>query len=243
MVLKRKQQVCGKDQRMSEGSIFPDVQEPNNQEPQDDLAHAESVVPGISPGSYNVFRHENQYRRDRISRHKRWLNSIVHECPMPHTAYRIGVYIRYYNQTKYDNYLDYHKKQFEDTISLCPKWELVDFYVDEGMSAPSMENAKEWCRLLNDCFTGRVNLIVTQKVSNVSRKPEELAFISRILAAQEQPVGIYFISEDLFTLASYYRQDLRETGFLPEGWKVLPQDGLDIPNLQDGEKSSELLIE
>ena len=228
---------------MSEVSSPPDVQEANDQGAQNELAHTESTVPGIPSGSFNVFRNENQYRSDRISRHKRWLNSIVHECPMPYSAYRIGVYIRYYNQTKYDNYLDYHKKQFEDTISLCPKWELVDFYVDEGMSAPSMENAREWCRLLNDCFSGRVNLIVTQKVSNVSRKPEELAFISRILAAQKQPVGIYFISEDLFTLASYYRQDLRETGFLPESWKVLPQDELDNPNLQDGEKRSELLID
>ena len=193
----------------------------------------------------NVFRHESaqeRYRRDRISHHKHWLDSFTHECPMPYTAYRIGVYIRYYNQTKHDNYLDYHKKQFIDTIDLCPHWELIDFYVDEGMTAPSMENAKEWCRLLNDCMSGRVNLIVTQKVSNISRKPEELTFISRILAAQSQPVGIYFISEDLFTLASYYQQDLHETGFLPEGWKILAADELDVPLLQDGESVSELLV-
>ena len=145
---------------------------------------------------------------------------------MPYTPYRIGVYIRYFNQTKYENYLDYHKQEFADTIGLCPKWQLVDFYVDEGMSAPSMEHAKEWCRLLNDCFSGRVNLIVTQKVSNVSRKPEELAFISRILSTQPEPIGIYFISEDLFTLASYYQQDLKDVEFLPSpDWQLLPEEG------------------
>lgn len=194
----------------------------------------------------NVFRKENtqeREQRDRVRQHKQWLDEITHEYPMPYTQYRIGVYIRYFNQTKYENYLDYHKKEFIDTIGLCPNWKLIDFYVDEGMSAPSMENAKEWCRLLNDCFSGRVNLIVTQKVRNVSRSPEEIAFISRILAAQDYPVGIYFISEDLFTLASYYQQDLHEKGFLPKGWQVLPTDELDIPDLQDGDGRRGLLIE
>jgi hypothetical protein len=46
-----------------------------------------------------------------------------------------------------------------------------------------MENAKEWTRLLEDCFDGKVDLIITQKVSNVSKKPSEISFCARILAA------------------------------------------------------------
>ena len=120
-------------------------------------------------------------------------------------------------------YLDYHKQQFADTIALCPNWTLVGFYVDEGQSAPNMESAKGWTRLLEECFCGEIDLVVTQKISNVSRKPQELALVSRILAAQKNPVGIYFISEDLFTLASYYQRDLKDTCFLPSpDWKLLP---------------------
>ena len=37
-------------------------------------------------------------------------------------------------------------------------------------------------------------------------------------------IGIYFISEDIFTLASYYQHDLHEVDFLPEGWTLLPDD-------------------
>ena len=62
---------------------------------------------------------------------------------------------------------------------------------------------------------GKVDLIITQKVSNVSKKPYEIAFCARILAAQNPPVGMYFISEDIFTLAHYYQEDLRDTFFLP----------------------------
>lgn len=177
----------------------------------------------------NVFRMYDlpDERKDKIRRHKQWLDTIQKEYPTPMTPYRIGVYIRYFNQTKYKDYLDYHKKQFQDTISLCPKWTLVDFYVDQGASAPNMEFSPEWCRLLDDCFSGKVNLIITQKVSNVTRKPENITFISRILAAQKSPVGIYFISEDLFTLASYYQHDLLDSDFSPVGLIKLPEDDYD----------------
>lgn len=87
-----------------------------------------------------------------IAAHKAWLQSIRHERPSTSHPFKIGVYIRYFNQTKYDNYLAYHKKQFSDSIGLCPKWELIDFYIDNGASTPYMENAPEWSRLLQDCM-------------------------------------------------------------------------------------------
>ena len=170
---------------------------------------------------------DDQYRQ-MIRQHKAWLDTLHHEYPNPFRHYQVGIYIRYFNQTKYDDYLDYHKKQFIDTIALCPNWNLVDFYVDEGQSAPYMENASGWCHLLEDCFTEKVNLIVTQKISNVSRKPQEITFCARILASLKRPVGIYFISENVFTLASYYQGDLHDTDFLPEpGWALLPDDNHD----------------
>ncbi len=169
-----------------------------------------------------VFGDESEQSK-KIAEHKAWLQSIRRERPGTNVPYKVGIYIRYFNQTKYDNYLSYHKKQFTDTVALCPKWELVDFYIDEGATAPNMETAPEWCRLLNDACEGKVDLIITQKVSNVSKKMYEVTLCSRLLAAQNHPVGIYFISEDIFTLASYYQEDLRDTFFLPSpDWKLLP---------------------
>ena len=160
-----------------------------------------------------------------IAAHKAWLQSIRHERPSTSHPFKIGVYIRYFNQTKYDNYLAYHKKQFSDSIGLCPKWELIDFYIDNGASTPYMENAPEWSRLMQDCMDGKVDLIITQKVSNVSKSPVEIAFCSRMLATQPHPIGIYFISEDIFTLASYYLEDLKDPEFFPsDDWKLLPDD-------------------
>ena len=100
--------------------------------------------------------------------------------------------------------------QFIDLIQSCPNWTLVDFYVDQGQNAPKMENAPEWCRLLDDCFNNKVDLIITHKVSNVSRDADELTFCAGLLSARKHPVGMYFIGEDIFTLASYYHNTRKE---------------------------------
>ena len=175
------------------------------------------------PQEASLLIHDDE-RAQLIAEHKLWLKSIRHERPSPAHHFKIGIYIRYFNQTRYNNYLDFHKKGFIDTIGLCPNWELVDFYIDEGSTAPNMENASEWCRLLRDCMDGKVDLIITQKVSNVTKKPYEITILSRMLATLPKPVGIYFISEDIFTLASYYKEDMKDTDFFPEGWTCLPDD-------------------
>ena len=190
---------------------------------------------GVEPPMPNPFGRDPQEeeRRRRIAQHKLWMEMVPHECPSPYEHYRIGVYIRYFNQTKYGNYIQYHMQEFADTIALCPNWTLAGFYVDEGQSAPNMENAKEWCRLLQDCMDGKIDLILTQKVSNVSRKPAEVTFCARFLATQPKPIGIYFISEDIYTLASYYLEDMRERSFLPSAdWKLLPDEADDTDEIE-----------
>ena len=195
---------------------------PANQTSMWDASRYGETAQQISPFSRDPFE---EARRRMLARHKLWLETLQHEYPGPYAHYRIGVYIRFFNQTKYDNYLLYHKQEFVDTIALCPNWTLVDFYVDEGQSAPCMENAKEWSRLLQDCLDGKIDLIITQKVSNVTRNPAEITLVSRLLATQENPVGIYFVNEDIFTLASYYQEDMRERRFFPSpDWQILPDD-------------------
>lgn len=195
---------------------------PNNQTSMWDTIRYGGTAQQVSPFARDPWE---EARRRMLARHKLWLESLQHEYPSPYTHYKIGVYIRFFNQTKYDNYLLYHKQEFIDTIALCPNWTLVDFYVDEGQTAPYMENAKEWSRLLRDCLDGKIDLIITQKVSNVTKDPDEITLCARMLATQRKPVGIYFVNEDIFTLASYYQEDMRERKFFPSpDWKMLPDD-------------------
>ena len=66
-----------------------------------------------------------------LAEHRAWLKGIRRERPLPKNHHRVAVYIRYFNQTRYEDYLSAHKKQFLDTLALCPNWEFVGFYVDE----------------------------------------------------------------------------------------------------------------
>ena len=130
--------------------------------------HAKLAQIETAPHFSMIFDGDTE-KAEMIAEHLMWLHSIRRERPLVSRPYKVGIYIRYFNQTRYNNYLDFHKKGFIDTIGLCPKWELVDFYIDEGSTAPNMENAPEWCRLLQDCMEGKVDLIITQKISNVRR--------------------------------------------------------------------------
>ena len=96
-----------------------------------------------------------------------------------------------------------------------------------------METAPGWSRLLQDCFDGKVNLILTQKLSNVTKKMHEITILARLLAAQDPPIGIYFVSEDIYTLASYYQEDLKDPFFLPGDGVAEITDGKEVPMLTD----------
>ena len=51
-----------------------------------------------------------------LAEHRNWLRKIRRERPHPENHHRVAVYIRYFNQTRYEDYLSAHKKQFLDTL-------------------------------------------------------------------------------------------------------------------------------
>ena len=130
---------------------------------------------------------------------------------------RVGVYVRVSTDEIHQS-LSYElqKTYYEDFVIRHPKWKLVDIYADEGISGTSLKHRDEFNRMIADAKAGKIDLIITQKVSNVSKNPQELSFCARMLASLPHPVGIYFVSEDIFTLATYYMDDLRDYEFLPD---------------------------
>ena len=185
-----------------------------------------------------IYDRENDFA-EKLNEHREWLRNIRHERPSTLKHFRVAIYIRYFNQTKHENYLDYQIKQFQSTLELCPNWSLVGFYIDEGSTAPNMESAPEWSHLLRDCEEGKVDLIITQKVSNVSKKSYEIAFCARLLACLTPPVGIYFVSEDIYTTAHYYREDMCNTWFNKdiapiEEWVLEQKESPSLLNRREG---------
>ena len=131
-----------------------------------------------------------------VEQHRQWLKSIRHETPSPKIPFKVAVYIRFFNQTKYgdEEYLERNKEVFRATLAQYPLWKFVGFYIDNGSTAPYMEKSSAWTELLSDCDEGKVNLIITQKVSNVYPRKGSSLLISfkrfRILPNAETAVRI-----------------------------------------------------
>ena len=96
-----------------------------------------------------------------VAQHRQWLKTIRHEVPNPKIPFKVAVYIRFFNQTKYrdEEYLERNKEVFRATLAQYPIWEFVGFYIDNGSTAPYMENSTAWSELLSDCDAGKVDLI------------------------------------------------------------------------------------
>ena len=111
------------------------------------MEEEKSLVEKVELSSFKPFSvTPNNPKEEKIAKHRAWLQGLSREYPNENHPYKVAIYIRYFNQTKHDNYLYYHKKDFMERLTQCPMWEFVDFYVDEGQTAPAMEKAPEWCR-------------------------------------------------------------------------------------------------
>ena len=133
-------------QENNDHSISDDMIAPADQTSMWDTIRYGGTSQQISPFARDP---KEEAHRRMLALHKLWLDSLQHEYPSPYAHYRIGVYIRYFNQTRHENYLLFHKQEFIDTIALCPNWTLVDFYVDEGQTAPYFQNGPGFFRTVS----------------------------------------------------------------------------------------------
>ena len=91
------------------------------------------------------------------------------------------------------------KNHYEEYIKEHPGWEFVGIYADEGVSGTSLAHREEFNRMLEDCYAGKIDLIVTKSISRFARNTVD-AITVRKLARQNPPVGVLFETENLYTL-------------------------------------------
>lgn len=59
---------------------------------------------------------------------------------------------------------------------------------------------EEFNRMLEDCYAGKIDLIVTKSISRFARNTVDAISTVRKLARQNPPVGVLFETENLYTL-------------------------------------------
>ena len=56
--------------------------------------------------SFDFILEKEAEQQTQVAEHRAWLKSIKHERPLPKHHYKVAVYIRYFNQTKHEDYSD-----------------------------------------------------------------------------------------------------------------------------------------
>lgn len=114
---------------------------------------------------------------------------------------RVAVYARVStddpNQT---SSYELQKNHYEDMVNRRVNWELVDIYADEGISGTSLQHRDSFLRMIKDCQEGKIDLIVTKSVSRFARNIIDCIGYVRQLKAAEPPIGVFFETENIYTL-------------------------------------------
>ena len=73
--------------------------------------------------------------------------------------FRVAVYCRFNHALQeHDASFELQKMSFLQRIESTPNWELADIYADLGVSGARKEPGPEFCRMMEDCKAGKVDI-------------------------------------------------------------------------------------
>lgn len=73
------------------------------------------------------------------------------------------------------------QQYYSECIAKHPNWVLVRIYADEGISATSVKNRKEFNQMIEDCQAGKIDMIITKSVSRFARNVVDCIKYARML--------------------------------------------------------------
>ena len=114
---------------------------------------------------------------------------------------RVAVYARVStDDPRQTSSYELQKNHYTDMVHHRPDWDLIDIYADEGISGTSLQHRDSFIRMIEDCKAGKIDLIVTKSVSRFARNVLDCIGYVRQLKAMNPPIGIFFETENIFTL-------------------------------------------
>ena len=112
---------------------------------------------------------------------------------------RVAAYCRVSTDNEdQSNSLENQKKYFKEFIERNPLWELVEIYVDEGISGTSTKKRFNFNRMINDAYNKTIDLIITKEISRFARNTLDSIYYTRKL--KEIGIGVIFMNDNINTL-------------------------------------------
>ncbi|MBQ7146284.1 MAG: recombinase family protein [Lachnospiraceae bacterium] len=115
--------------------------------------------------------------------------------------FRVCAYCRV--STDNDEQLSSYELQqahYRQLVEDHPNWDLKHIYADEGISGTSLKNRDEFNEMIQACKNGEYDLIVTKSVSRFARNLVDCISLIRMLKGLTPPVGVFFETDNLYTL-------------------------------------------
>lgn len=83
-----------------------------------------------------------------------------------------------------------------------PRYTLAGIYMDDGKSGRTTDDRPEFKRMIDDCRSGKIDLIVTKSISRFARNTVDTLSYLNILKGLDPPVEVWFERENLRSLDS-----------------------------------------
>ena len=93
--------------------------------------------------------------------------------------------------------LENQKDWYKPILEQHPEWDIVEMYVDEGVTGTSAKKRKNFLRMIADAERGKFDLILTREVSRFARNTVDTLQYTRSLKAKG--VEVYFINDNIKT--------------------------------------------
>ena len=112
---------------------------------------------------------------------------------------RVAAYCRVSTDTKdqiesYKSQVDY----YTNLINNNSDWNLVGIYADEATTGTTINKRANFIRLIKDCQSGNIDMIITKSISRFARNTLDTLKYVRLL--KENNVGVVFEEENIDTL-------------------------------------------
>lgn len=91
-------------------------------------------------------------------------------------------------------------KYYTDKIAANPKWSFAGIFADQGKPATSTKERDSFNDMLADCYTGKIDMILTKSISRFARNTVDFLRIIREL--KERQIRIVFEKENIDTMDS-----------------------------------------
>lgn len=87
---------------------------------------------------------------------------------------------------------------YDNILAMHPEWELVDRYIDEGITGTSVKKRKNFMRMMKDAMDGKFSLIITREVSRFARNTVDTLQQTRVL--RRNGIEVYFTEDNIWTM-------------------------------------------